>query len=72
MAVEVGDTDETWSDDLVGLLDAPPTAQSARVSFVIDAGLASAFEANLDSVFFQAAVVVFEDGFETGDTSRWQ
>ncbi len=44
---------------------------AARVSFALVAGEASSFDANLDSLFFYDMGVIFEGGFESGDTSEW-
>ncbi|MCP3957496.1 MAG: DUF11 domain-containing protein [bacterium] len=68
-AVVQGDTGEAWLEDFDGWVVAPADSMSARVSFAVDA--ATSFDANFDSLLFYELTVVFEDGFESGDTSEW-
>ena len=49
-----------------------PTARSAYVSFVAQPGTVPDFDASFDRLYFQIyAIVLFADGFESGDTSLW-
>lgn len=66
----LGDTAGAWVSGLGGSLASPANARSAFVSFVFDASSAVSFTGNLDHLlFFREGI--FEDGFETGNTSQW-
>jgi hypothetical protein len=65
-----GDTATLWLA-LETRVAAPPGANSALVTFAIDAGLSPDFDAGFDRLFFAGSDAVFLDGFESGDTSAW-
>ncbi len=57
-------------EQLAGTVQAPSGAVSARVRYVFEAGASPDFTAKMDDVQFFLPLL-FKDGFETGDTSRW-
>lgn len=66
-----GDTLGVWVE-LESLQVRPPsTAQSARVRYVVDGSSATTVVVDLDTLSFGEALVIFVDGFESGDASRW-
>jgi cohesin domain-containing protein len=65
----VGDTAGAWKP-LSGSVASPDTAVSALVMFALDAGSSPDFTALLDALSFERAAI-FQDGFESGDLSRW-
>ncbi len=70
--VVVGDGGGVWADLGVGTTTAPAGAQSAYVSFLVLAGAAPDFDVSFDRVYFEHEVgVIFDDGFESGDTAQW-
>ena len=66
----VGDTAGGWSA-FSGALQMPAPAQSARVTFFVDAGQSPDFEAAFDRLELRDSAAIFADDFETGDASRW-
>lgn len=65
----VGDTAGAWKL-LSGDVKSPDTAVSALVMFALDAGSSPDFTALLDALSFER-LVVFQDGFESGDRTHW-
>ncbi len=69
----------TVEDDLAALLlrssleelEAPAGTASALVSFVVETGVATAFDVFYDVLFFGESGLLFGDGFESGDVSAW-
>ena len=71
-----GDTAGAWSLMLVQDIIPPATAASALVSFVLDrsADATAEFESYLDDLYFgleRTVIMIFQDGFESGNTSLW-
>ncbi|MDX1999917.1 MAG: hypothetical protein SF066_19545 [Thermoanaerobaculia bacterium] len=65
-----GDTADAWVLAFSRAVTSPAAARSAQVSFVLEAGAAPAFTAELDHLrFFESGI--FSDGFETGSLARW-
>jgi 6-phosphogluconolactonase (cycloisomerase 2 family) len=71
-SVVAGDTNELWVDLAEEIQTPPPAARSAYVSFVAQPGVVPDFDASFDRLYFQIyAIVLFADGFESGDTTQW-
>lgn len=66
-----GDTLGAWVDFVSLPLAAPPTASSAKVSFLLDDATATDFDGYFDRLFFETPTAVFASGFETGDFTGW-
>lgn len=66
-----GDTGGAWEAFGSTPLVAPVGARSAYVSFVFETAGASDFDGYFDRLQFQAPLVIFGSGFESGDFSGW-
>jgi hypothetical protein len=68
--VAEGNSGGNWGSRLVFSAGAPVEALSAQVGFVVQGGSAAVFTLHLDeAAFFED--LLFVDGFESGDSSRW-
>jgi len=65
-------TDGVWIG-FAGVVSAPPIAQSTLCQVTLENGLGAPFDGFLDDFSFNLlqSPIVFEDGFESGDTSAW-
>jgi hypothetical protein len=67
----VGDTGGVWVD-FSGPAPVPADAQSAFVSYLVDAGAAPDFDAYFDDLYFRSSSgFIFFSGFETGTFAGW-
>lgn len=67
-----GDTADLWVDLPEAIQEPPLGARSAYVSFVILPGAVGDFDATFDRLYFQPSVMIlFLDGFESGDLDQW-
>lgn len=66
----VADTGISWVP-LEVLLESPSGTASARCGAKLSARYGDAFDARLDQIRLLAGTLIFEDGFESGDTTAW-
>jgi len=67
----VGSTSGSWLSDLSGTVALPAGALSSRVRLVASFATAATATIGIDEVHFWPSLGIFDDGFETGDFSRW-
>jgi len=67
----LGDTDGVWLDELETIVLVPEGAGSARVIFRVEGDEYAARTWLDDLRFFFEDVIIFVDGFESGDSSDW-
>ncbi len=66
-----GDSQGVWGAIKEPAIMAPNQVLSAQVSLQIDAGASPDFAVFSDSAFFRESLLIFIDGFESGDFSAW-
>ncbi|MEM8994242.1 MAG: SdrD B-like domain-containing protein [Acidobacteriota bacterium] len=69
-SLDVRETGSEWIE-LAWSFDSPAGSVSALCALGL-VGDGSPLDARLDSIFLSALAVIFADGFETGDTARWE